>query len=299
MNINQWIRYVAKQLRAAGLHYGHGTDNPEDEAAWLVLHAAGAVPGDGQQLDRQQESRLREYLAARTESGLPLAYILGSAWFAGLEFEVDRSVLVPRSPIAELILEGFTPWLKGQAGESVLDLCTGSGCIGIATAVHMPQVQVDAADISEAALGIARRNVARHGVAARVQLALSDLFSALAGRRYDLIVTNPPYVPVAALPELPAEYRAEPELGLLSGSDGLDACLQIMVQSPAYLKEQGTLICEVGESERRLAEALPTVPFWWLEFGSGGSGVFVLSRQQLMDSSAAVAKVIEDRKDVR
>lgn len=303
MIVSQWINYVSKRLKSAELFYGHGTDNPDDEAAWLVLHAVGAVPDGSFQawdlsLNPDQETRVLKNLSARIDNGVPLAYILGSAWFAGLEFEVDSSVLVPRSPIAELILEHFDPWIKGCANATVLDMCTGSGCIGIATAVHMPQVKVDAVDISHAALAVARKNVHRHGVASRVTLYQSDLFTQLAGKSYDLIVANPPYVASNALQYLPAEYRAEPELGLVSGTDGLDACLRIMLQSPHYMKVNGTLVCEVGESAQRLDQLLPQAPFLWLEFSHGGSGVFVLSRQELMRSSAAVLNVVEERKNV-
>lgn len=303
MIVSQWINYVSKRLKSAELFYGHGTDNPGDEAAWLVLHAVGAaLDGSFQAWDLalkpDQEARVLKNLSARIDSGIPLAYILGSAWFAGLEFDVDSCVLVPRSPIAELILEHFDSWIKGCANETVLDMCTGSGCIAIATAVYMPQVKVDAVDISGPALAVARKNIHRHGVAARVTLYQSDLFTALAGKSYDLIVANPPYVASSALQYLPAEYRAEPALGLVSGTDGLDACLRIMVQSPHYMEVNGTLICEVGESEQRLADLLPQVPFLWLEFNNGGAGVFVLSRQELMRSSAAVLQVVEERKNV-
>jgi len=303
MNVGQWIEYVAAELEAAKLHYGHGTDNPEDEATWLVLHAIGAIP-DGsfehrnRQLTRDQETQVRKTLAARIEKRTPLAYLLGSAWFAGLEFGVDPSVLVPRSPIAELILEQFIPWMNDSSNPSMLDLCTGCGCIAIAAACHMPWLEVDATDISRAALAVAQRNVHRHGVESRVRLIHSDLFDAVPHRHYNLIVTNPPYVPESALKHLPGEYRVEPEVGLLSGADGLDACLRIMLKSPSYLKSEGSLICEVGESEQRLTELLPTVPFLWLEFRHGGSGVFVLARKERIQSSTAIMNVIEERSNV-
>jgi len=304
MNVRQWIGFVATELESAELFYGHGTDNAADEAAWLVLHAVGASP-DGsfddwnRSLTPEQEATVRETVSSRIENRIPLAYILGSAWFAGLEFEVDRSVLVPRSPIAELILEHFTPWMDESKHRTALDLCTGSGCIAVAMARHLPWLHVDAADISREGLALAHRNVLKHGVESRVRLFHSDLFDGIPSRSYDLIVTNPPYVPQAMLENLPEEYRAEPELGLLSGADGLDACLQIMLQSPAFLKPEGLLICEVGESEQRLAALFPTVPFLWLEFSQGGSGVFLLSRQQLIQSSAVFSKVIEERSHVR
>jgi ribosomal protein L3 glutamine methyltransferase len=303
VNVGQWINRVTTELESADLFYGHGTDNPADEAAWLVMHAVG-VPLDGsfsgwdQAVTAAQELRIRDILALRTVEAVPLAYILRSSWFAGLEFEVTPAVLIPRSPIAELIHEQFQPWLVPGAITTVLDLCTGSGCIGIAIAVHMPWLQVDASDISPQALEVAQKNVARHGVGARVTLYQSDLFAQLPGQLYDLIVTNPPYVSCTSLQGLPAEYHAEPELGLASGVDGLDACLRILEQSPRYLAPHGILVCEVGESEQQLQNVLPSVPFVWLEFGQGGSGVFVLSRQELLQSAVAIKSVIEERKNV-
>ena len=304
VNVKQWIQCAERRLESAQLHYGHGTDNAHDEAAWLVLHAVGAVPdgtfqGWDMELTRAQEERVQAQLNARIESRQPLAYILGTAWFAGLEFEVSPAVLVPRSPIAELVREQFLPWIDAPAARTALDLCTGSGCIAIAMAVHMPWLSVDASDISRAALAVARRNIRKHGVESRVRLVASDLFAGLAGKTYDLIVTNPPYVSPSTLENLPREYREEPEIGLLSGIDGLDACLQIMLQSPHYLNAEGILVCEVGESGERLAQWLPSIPFVWLEFSDGGTGVFVLSRQELIRSSAAIRSVIEERTDVR
>jgi ribosomal protein L3 glutamine methyltransferase len=237
-------------------------------------------------------------LDRRCDSRQPLAYLLGTAWFAGLEFEVDPNVLVPRSPVAELILDNYQPWVKPEQVKWVLDLCTGSGCIAIATAACMPGTRVDAADISEAALEIARRNIERHGLSERVTLMQSDLFAAIAPKPYDLIVSNPPYVPADSIGGLPAEYRAEPGLGLASGADGLDAVLQILLDAPRFLGEDGVLICEVGESEERLARALPLVPFTWLEFAHGGSGVFVVSRKTLEQAAAELAALIRKRSHV-
>ena len=303
VNVSEWIKQVTAKLELAGLHYGHGTDNPADEAAWLVMHTVGA-PLDGsfshwdQVVTTAQEGRIHDILERRIAQQLPLAYILRSSWFAGLEFEVSPAVLVPRSPIAELILEQFQPWIAPELVSNVLDLCTGSGCIGIATALSMPWVKVDASDISPQALEVARNNVARHGVGNRVTLYESDLFTGLPGKQYDLILANPPYVPQASVPKLPAEYRAEPELGLASGVDGLDACLQILLSATRYLAPQGLLVCEVGESAARLQNVLPFVPFTWLEFENGGSGVFALSRQELLEAAAAIESVIEEHKNV-
>ena len=303
MNTAQWIERVAADLDAAGLYFGHGTDNARDEATWLVLHALGAEL-DGsfrdwhRPLSPEEEAGVRSRLAARIGSRQPLAYVLGSAWFAGLEFEVNPGVLVPRSPMAEMIREHFSPWVDAAQLARVLDLCTGCGCIAIAVAVHLPWVSVDATDISAAALQVAQCNINKHNVGSRVELFQSDLFAALSGRRYDLVLSNPPYVARRALRDLPAEFRAEPELGLVSGDDGLDACLEILLRSPAYMTEKALLVCEVGESEQRLQECLPQVPFMWLEFSSGGSGVFMLSRNELLESAKIIRQVIEERKHV-
>ena len=303
MNIAECIEQVAERLEKAGLSYGHGTDNALDEAAWLVLFAAGA-PLDGgfhewgRALDPEQQAAAEHWVEARCRTRLPLAYLLGTAWFAGLEFEVNENVLVPRSPIAELIRDRFQPWIQPDNVRRVLDLCTGSGCIAIATATYLPEARVDAADISAAALTVAARNRRRHGLTDRVSLIRSDLFRSIPECRYDLIVTNPPYVPAGSIAGLPAEYRAEPALGLVSGDDGLDIVLSILLDAPEFLGAQGVLVCEVGESEERLAESLPGVPFTWLEFEHGGSGVFVLSRAELEDARAEVAALIKERKNV-
>jgi len=304
MTVTEWIERVAVQLEQAGVHFGHGTDNARDEAAWLVLHAVGA-PVDGRFLDwgrsvtAAEASSIECLLEARCSSGAPLAYLTGTAWFAGLEFEVTPDVLVPRSPIAELILDGFRPWVTEPARlRHVLDLCTGCGCIAVATAVQFPQTQVDASDISPAALQVAVRNIERHRVAGRVRVLHSDLLRDLPACRYDLIVANPPYVPLSLLADLPREYRAEPALGLVSGQDGLDAVLEIIARSPHYLAADGILICEVGESETALADALPEAPFVWLEFEHGGTGVFVLSRNELLAVQETAEALLKERNHV-
>lgn len=303
MSIADWIERVAEQFAAAGLHYGHGTDNPRDEAAWLVLHAAG-MPLDGSFNDWAQAVEtgvardIEQLVRERCATGKPLAYLVGTAYFAGLEFEITEDVLVPRSPLAELVREGFRPWGPVGGVSRVLDMCTGSGCIGIATAVHMPEVRVDLADISGAALDVARRNVARHNLGHRVRLFETDLFASLPEDCYELIVANPPYVPESSVAGLPREYQQEPLIGLASGGDGLDAPLAILLDAPRFLCEDGALICEVGESEERLETLLPDVPFTWLEFAHGGSGVFVLNRQQLVDAAVAVAEAVGKRNDV-
>ncbi|MEJ2383920.1 MAG: 50S ribosomal protein L3 N(5)-glutamine methyltransferase [Xanthomonadales bacterium] len=301
--VSDWIERISERFARAGLHFGHGTDNADDEAAWLVLHAAG-LPLDGsfddgaRMLSAKTGERIEALARRRCETRKPLAYLTGSAYFAGLEFDVDAHVLVPRSPIAELIEDGFRPWVDPDRVREVLDLCTGSGCIAVAMAVHLPAVRVTASDISAQALAVAARNVSRHAVGDRVELVRSDLFDGLGGRRFDLIVANPPYVPDAGVADLPAEYRAEPGLGLASGADGLDAVLQILLDAPRHLGEDGVLICEVGESEQRLAERLPGVPFLWLDFERGGTGVFLLTRAELEAAAPTVAAELEKRKHV-
>jgi ribosomal protein L3 glutamine methyltransferase len=302
-SVAEWIDHVAEQFDGAGLHYGHGTDNARDEAAWLVLHALdapldGSFQDWGRRVGPAAAGRIQELAGQRCSSGAPLAYLTGRAWFAGIEFEVTPAVLVPRSPIAELIMDGFRPWVDPQRVRRVLDLCTGSGCIGIATAVRLPQAWVDASDISGAALEVAARNVARHGLEDRVRLLRSDLFGSIPACRYDLIVANPPYVAASSMPRLAREYQAEPGLGLVAGEDGLSLVLAILAEAPRFLAPDGILVCEVGESEQRLAEALPSVPFLWLEFERGGSGVFVLSHAQLAAAQPALDALLRDRKDV-
>lgn len=301
--IADWIERVEERFAASGLHFGHGTDNAADEAAWLVLHAAGerldgsfsgwdTIPGEAVRAEIERLANMR------CSTGKPLAYLVGRAYFAGMEFEVTEDVLVPRSPIAELVADGFRPWVKPERLRRVLDMCTGSGCIGIASAAYLPGVRVDLADISPEALQVAGRNLRRHGMEGRVCLFESDLFASVPNERYSLIVANPPYVPAGSVSGLPGEYRAEPEIGLVSGADGLDAPLSILLDAGRYLCEDGVLVCEVGESEQRLNSLLPDVPFTWLEFEHGGSGVFVLTRVELMEAAPRVAAAMEKRNDV-
>ncbi len=303
MNVSQWTEQVCYALVEGGVHFGHGTDNARDEAAWLVLSAIDA-PIDGnfrdweRELDESEEERVGKLLQARIAEKVPLAYLTGSARFAGLEFETGRAALVPRSPVAELIREQFRPWVQPENVHRALDMCTGSACIAIAMAHYLPWTQVDAADISRPALEIAARNVSRHGMQESVTLFESDLFHSLPACRYDLIVANPPYAPSGSVSNLPGEYRAEPVMGLESGHDGLDATLSILAQAPDFLAPSGVLLCEVGESEGRLQETLPGLPFVWLDFIHGGSGVFVLSEHELDAARQDVMALLEKRKHV-
>jgi len=302
-----WLEFCADEMDRADLFFGHGTDNARDEAAWLILHVLGA-PLDGsfdqwgRELDAQQQAAARQLLSSRIDKRWPLAYLTGSAQFCGLDFIVSPDVLVPRSPIAELIRQGFSPWLNIQADEngrgSALDMCTGGACIATAMAVYMPVLDIDAVDISSAALELAAKNVQRHAVSDRVRLIESDLFTALKDKRYDLIVSNPPYVSAGVFARLPAEYHNEPSGGLVCGEDGLDIVLKILDASPHYLKQQGVLIVEVGESAETLLELLPQVPFLWLEFYHGGDGIFLLEYDQLIACQADVRAVLEQRQDV-
>lgn len=279
------IEWVCARLERAELAYGHGTENAWDEAAWLVLHALKLSPQealpDPQALVSSAElQRVRQLLEQRTSTRKPLAYLLQSAWFCGLEFFVDERVLVPRSPVAELIVNGFFPWLP-RPPSSVLDLCTGSGCIAIACALAFPEAEVAATDISEPALAVAGINRRRYGLEERLSLYKADVFDGVPGGRYDLIVSNPPYVDAGDMVALPPEYRQEPALGLAAGEDGLDIVRRILRDAHEYLSDGGLLAVEVGNSQPALLEAFPEVPFLWPEFEHGGGAVFLLSKEDL------------------
>lgn len=286
ITIADFVRWGASRFNGAGLFFGHGTDNALDEAAHLVLHGLHLghdLPASYRdcRLTPAERATVVRLIERRVNERLPAAYLTGRAWFAGLELEVTPAVLVPRSPIAELVEAGFEPWIDAERVARVLDLCTGSGCIGIAAAVYLPDADVDLVDISPAALEVARRNVERHGVDDRVQALESDLFAALQGRRYDVIVSNPPYVPRAEFEALPPEYRQEPSLGLLGGEDGLDLVVRILRESSRYLTEGGILILEAGSAAPALERRFPDCPWTWLDFERGGEGVLLLTREQI------------------
>lgn len=294
LTVEEMIITLGQQLADAQLFYGHGSDNPHDEAAELVFFAAGlrheqAPDCYRQALDETVILKVRALVERRIQERLPAAYLTRRMWFAGHEFYVDERVLVPRSPIAELIHAHFTPWLKPSQVNRVLDIGTGSGCIAIACALAFPAAQVDAADISPDALSVTRINIDRHQLDGRVRAVQSDVFSQLTEDRYDLIVSNPPYVSHAEMDELPAEYLREPELGLRAGADGLDIVRRILAEAENHLQPDGLLVVEVGDSEQALADAYPAVPFLWLEFEHGGGGVFVLTAAQLIEHRSALA----------
>jgi ribosomal protein L3 glutamine methyltransferase len=288
-NAGDLIEAVEKYLASAALYYGHGTGNALDEAAALVFHVMALDHGGTAELyareaTDEQRQRIALLAAKRIESRQPLPYLLGEAWFAGLAFEVDERVLIPRSPIAELIAERFEPWVNPDSVRNILEIGTGSGCIAIACALAFPAALVTATDISAAALEVATRNVRRHGVEDRVHLVETDHVVGVSGR-FDVIVTNPPYVPQDEMALLPHEYQAEPALGLVSGSDGLDSARRILQDAPKLMNQHGILVLEVGAQWQGLERAFPALGFTWLEFEHGGTGVAMLQAEDFGDRS--------------
>jgi len=290
MTALELIDEIAGRFERAGLCFGHGTDNPVDEAAWLVLDALGLPHGESaayaQEVDAESAARVRSLADRRVEERVPVAYLVRKAWFAGLPFYVDERVLVPRSPLAELIADGFEPWLSRNRVRRVLDLGTGSGCIAIAVAHYLPDATVDAVDVSGDALDVAGINVEAHRLADRVTLMQSNYFAALDEASYDVIVSNPPYVDAADLSSMPAEFRHEPELGLAAGPDGLDGVLEILAGASKFLADDGILVVEVGNSQEALSARFPEIGFTWLEFEYGGDGVFLLTADELQRAGA-------------
>jgi ribosomal protein L3 glutamine methyltransferase len=298
MTARDLIREGAAMFTREGLTFAHGTDNAEDEAAALVLHTLGIGYDQPDSvldlpLTTSQLARVRTLLDARATTRKPAAYLINEAWFAGLPFYVDERVLVPRSPIAELVESGFYPWIDPQRVSRVLDLCTGSGCIAIACAAHFDNAEVDAVDISAEALEVARKNVERHELEDWVHLFESDLFDALPTEQYQLIISNPPYVSATEMQTLAEEYRHEPEIGLLAEHEGLAVVVRILAQAADYLANDGILVVEVGNSEELLVECFPDVPFVWLEFERGGQGVFLLEAAQVQEYQPVFKAVLE------
>ncbi len=299
VSIIDLIRFGGSRFGEAGLTFGHSYDNALDEATQLVLHAL-QMPHDlspvygASRVTSEEKAKVLALFERRINERVPAAYLTGEAWFAGLSFKSDRRALVPRSPIAELIESGFEPWLGGRSVQRVLDLCTGSGCIAIATAHYHPDWLVDGADINDDALALAAENKQRLH-ADNVQLRRSDLFKGLQGEVYDLVVTNPPYVTNAETDALPGEYGHEPELGLRAGDDGLDLALKILRDAPEHLSEDGLLICEVGEAEHALVALLPQLPMAWVEFKVGQMGIFVVERSDLVEHAALIRELADAR----
>jgi ribosomal protein L3 glutamine methyltransferase len=280
------IDRCARALRRARVHFGHGTDNARDEAAEMVFFAARIEHAEGshayaRRLTARRRARVEELLRRRIEERIPLAYLTHRAFFAGLELYVDPRVLVPRSPIAELIVNRFAPWAPKRRIRRILDIGSGSGAIALASAIAFPRARVDAVDISAAALQVCRRNVRRLRLVKRVTVLRSDHFAAVEGRRYDIIVSNPPYVGRAEMRRLPREYGHEPKLGLASGADGLNSVRAIFSTARQHLEDDGILVMEVGNTEHTLMRAFPRLPFIWPDIAMGGGGVFVLRAADL------------------
>ena len=285
--IQDMMRWAYSYFNASDLYYGHGYDNAWDEAQQLVL-AAVYLPADvpeamyQSRLTLVEKERVIHLIETRLGTRQPVAYLTNSAWFCGSEFYVDERTIVPRSPIGELIMQKFAGLIDHEP-KRILDMCTGSGCIAIACAQQFLEAEVDAVDLSLDALDVAQINIERHGLAERVFPISSDLFNDIPQDKYDLIVTNPPYVDEEDLDDMPQEFHFEPEMSLGSGADGLDITKRILAQAADYLTDNGVLVCEVGNSMVHLIEQFPTVPFNWIEFKNGGLGVFSLTRAQLVE----------------
>ncbi len=284
--LKDFMRWGASQFMQAELHFGHGMSTALDESVYLVLRSLNLpvdtpdIYWDGRLTDKEKQTLL-DVIWQRIETKKPAAYLMNEGWFAGLPFYINESVLVPRSPIAELVEQQFQPWIDAENTHDILDLCTGSGCIGIACAYAFPHANIDITDLSEDALEVANINILRHDVASHVNAIQSDLFEGLQGKKYDLIVTNPPYVDAEDMEALSDEFKHEPTMALASGSDGLDITRRILAAAIHYLNPNGVLIVEVGNSQYRLQELMPHIPFQWLEFEKGGDGVFMLTAEQL------------------
>jgi ribosomal protein L3 glutamine methyltransferase len=289
--IRDFVRWAVSNFNANGLFFGHGTESAWDEAIALILHtlhlpySIDPTVLDGR-LTLDERKQIETLVKRRIKERIPLAYLTHEAWFAGLPFYVDERVLIPRSSFAELIENQFEPWVKSDEVEFILDLCTGSGCIAISTALAFPDAIIDACDISSDALDVAKINVSRHKVDDQVNLIQSDVFDALDNKQYDLILSNPPYVDAMDMAELPDEYKHEPALGLAAGDDGLEIVMRILREAPNYLTPNGVLMVEVGNSEYALSEKYPDVPFTWLDFKRSEGGVFLLTRDQLVEYQA-------------
>ncbi len=285
--IQDMMRWAYSYFNTSDLYYGHGYDNAWDEAQQLVL-AALYLPADvpeamyQSRLTLVEKERVIRLIETRLGTRQPVAYLTNSAWFCGSEFYVDERTIVPRSPIGELIMQKFAGLIDHEP-KRILDMCTGSGCIAIACAQQFLEAEVDAVDLSLDALDVAQINIERHGLAERVFPISSDLFNDIPQDKYDLIVTNPPYVDEEDLDDMPQEFHFEPEMSLGSGADGLDITKRILAQAADYLTDNGVLVCEVGNSMVHLIEQFPTVPFNWIEFKNGGLGVFSLTRAQLLE----------------
>jgi ribosomal protein L3 glutamine methyltransferase len=277
LNVSGLLRDTARRFTRASLHYGHGAHTAREEAAWLISSVLGYLLEE--EVTPQARRKIEALVRRRIRQRVPLAYLLKEAWLGEHSFYVDRRAIVPRSLIAELLRERFSPWLR-RAPRRVLDLCTGSGCLAVLLALEFPGARVDAADLSASALAVARTNVSRYKMKNRIRLVKSDLFDGLSTRKYDLIVSNPPYVTARSMRALPREYRHEPAMALAAGKDGLDLVRRILAQARDHLTPGGLLVCEIGGNRKALERAYPKIEFAWPETSDPGS-VFILARQQL------------------
>lgn len=285
LTVDELIRRTARRFAAAKLSYGHGTAAPLDDAAWLVLCTLHipfeeADAQSGRPLSPAELRRIEKLVDRRVRERIPVAYLLREAWLGDFRFYVDRRAIIPRSFIAEILHDGIVPLLHRRVSRA-LDLCTGSGCLAILLAHAFARARVDAVDLSRGALSVARRNVANYGLERRVALMHSDLFESLPARRYDLIVSNPPYVNAPTMARLPQEYRHEPHMALAAGSDGLKLVYRVLAGARRHLAPRGMLVCEIGHNRAALERTCPELPFTWLETSAGDGLVFALEREQL------------------
>lgn len=287
ITVRDWLRFSVSRFNEAGLFFGHGTDNAFDEAAYLILHTLH-LPLDRLEpfldasLTHGEADQLKTIIERRVKERIPAAYLTHEAWLGEYRFYVDERVIVPRSFIAELLREHLSPWVQDpEAVHSAADICTGSGCLAILMAHAFPNAHIDAVDISTDALEVAKRNVADYGLQEQVHFIQSDLMAGLKGKKYDLIVTNPPYVNAPSMEELPEEYRREPELALASGEDGLEHIRHILADAPSHLNPGGLLIAEIGHNRDALEAAFPSLPFTWLDTSGGDEYVFLLRKEDI------------------
>jgi ribosomal protein L3 glutamine methyltransferase len=281
LTIRDWIRFAVSAFRKNNLFYGHGMDNALDEAVFLILHTL-ALPHDAPGalydavLTMEERQAVETIIYKRIDSRKPAAYLTQEAFFMGLPFYVDERVLIPRSPLAELIQKNFAPWIEEQRVHRILDLCTGSGCIAVACAQIFPEAHIIAADISPEALEVARINIEKYKLASQITLIESNVFDAIPAQKFDIIISNPPYVDKSDMENLPPEYHHEPRLALAAGSDGLEVIKKILTNSTKYLSKHGLLVVEAGNSAAALVQQFPQLPFTWLEFEQGDSEVFLI-----------------------
>lgn len=286
--IRDFIRWGVTHFNQAELVYGHGTDNAWDESVHLVLSTLKLPPDSDanvleSKLTYSERQKIAKNIQRRVQERIPVPYLIKEAWFASLNFYVDERVIIPRSPLAELIEEEFSPWVESDNVHNILDLCTGSGCIGISCAITFPHANVDCVDINKDALDVARKNVERFGVEDQVRLIESDLYAQLGEQKYDIIVSNPPYVRTQEYKILPEEFMHEPKLALEAGADGLSVVSRILEQSEKFLSATGVLVVEVGFLQELIENHYPDVPFTWLQFERGGEGVFLLTAEELRE----------------